>query len=297
MRSVPGSKTLGICLAGLVILIGQVSACSNRPATSENASSPAANVPVSSSSDEQAGSVSAAGTQPQAQAPVDKPVEDKIALLLNAEDYDSAVTTARAELGASASPSESLKEKLADAYIARAWFYKTKRLTTYTLTDLFKAVEAAPDYYRAHYELGRFHNNQWQFSIGLVDLNKAISLKPDFAPAYSERAYSYYKNQKFELALADVNKAIAIDPSDPRSLCNRSLIYVAMGKTGLALQDADKAVQLSPSDAPSYYNRGLVYEAIDKPDLAIADFKTTVGFSDDDLLTTRAGAELQKLQK
>ena len=233
---------------------------------------------------------------PNANAQAGQSGADNVSLLLRAEDYDKAIEIGRAAL-AEAPSDDTLKQKLADAYIARAWFYKSKRLTTYTLADLFKAVEAAPNYYRAHYEIGRFHNNQWQFSIGLLDLNKALSLKPDFAPAYTERAYSYYKNQKYEQALADANKSIELAPSDPRAYCTRSLIYVATGKPELALEDANKAVQIAPSDAPSYYNRGLVYAATLKPDLAIADFKAALGLSDDDLLTARASAELQKLQK
>ncbi|MCX6006716.1 MAG: tetratricopeptide repeat protein [Chloroflexi bacterium] len=213
---------------------------------------------------------------------------DNVSLLLRAEDYDKAIEDRRAALAASPAD-DTLKQKLADAYITRAWFYKSKRLTTYTLADLFKAVETAPNYYRAHYEIGRFHNNQWQFSLGLLDLNKALSLKPDFAPAYTERAYSYYKNQKYEQALADVNKSIELAPSDPRPYCTRSLIYIATGKPDLAIEDANKAIQIAPSDAPSFYNRGLVYAATGKPDLAIADFRATLSLSDDDLLTARAG--------
>ena len=213
-----------------------------------------------------------------------------------ADDYDRAIEAATGAL-ATAPDDDTLKDKLADAYIARAWFYKSKRLNPYTVTDLFKAIEIAPKYYRAHYELGRFHNNQWQFSIGIYDLNIALSLKPDFAPAYSERAYSYYKNQKYEQALADANKAIELDSTNAQFYCTRSLIYVATGKPGPALEDADKAVQIAPSDAFSYYNRSLVYTAAGKPDLATADLETTLKLSQDDLLTTRATADLQKLQK
>jgi tetratricopeptide (TPR) repeat protein len=231
-----------------------------------------------------------------ANAQTSQPDTDNVSLLLRAEDYDKAIEDGMAALAGSPSDS-ALRQKLADAYIARAWFYKAKRLTTYTLADLFKAVEIAPDYYRAHYEIGRFHNNQWQFSIGLLDLNKSLSLQPDFAPAYTERAYSNFKNQKYEQALADANRSIDLAPSDPRPYCTRSLIYVATDKPGLALEDANKAVRIAPSDAPSYYNRGLVYTATGKSDLAIADFKAALDLSDDDLLTARAGAELQRLQK
>jgi len=223
-------------------------------------------------------------------------VETGTAQMLAADDYDRAIAAGTGALAA-APDDETLKEKLADAYIARAWYYKAKRLNSYTVTDLFKALEIAPKYYRAHYELGRFHNNQWQFSIGIFDLNKAPSLKPDFAPAYAERSYSYYKNQKYEQALADADKAVELDPLDPRSYCTRSLIFVATGKLELALEDADMAVQIAPSDAPSYYNRSLVYTAAQKPDLAMADLEITLKLSQDDLLTTRANVDLQKLRK
>jgi len=222
--------------------------------------------------------------------------ENPYSALLGADDYDRVIAQAKAAL--ESDPADLiLREKLADAYIARAWYYKVKRLNPYTLNDLMKAMEVAPEYYRTYYELGRFHNNQWQFSVGLLDLDKALSLKPDFAPAYSERGYSNYKSRKYEAALADVNRAVELDPLDPRSYCTRSLIYVATGKPDLALEDADKAVQIAPSDAASYYNRSLVYTATGKPDLAIADLETTLNLSQDDLLTTRAAADLQKLKK
>jgi tetratricopeptide (TPR) repeat protein len=166
------------------------------------------------------------------------------AKMLSAGDYDRAIEAGQGALAASPQD-DNLKEKLADAYIARAWYYQAKRLNPYTLDDLFKAVEIAPKYYRAHYELGRFHNNQWQFSIGLMDLNKALSLKPDYAPAYSERGYSNYKNRKYEAALADVNKAIELDAGDGQFYYMRSLVYRGMGKDDLAIGDLEAAIRLS----------------------------------------------------
>ena len=216
--------------------------------------------------------------------------------MLAADNFDRAVEVGTGAL-AEAPDDVTLKEKLADAYIARAWYYKARRLNPYTSTDLYKAVEVAPQYYRAHYELGRFHNNQWQFGIAIYDLNIALSLKPDFAPAYSERAYSYYKNRKFDAGLADANKAIELDSTNAQFYCTRSLIYAATGKPVPALEDADKAVGIAPLDAFSYYNRSLVYTVAGKPDLAMADLATTLKLSQDDLLTIRARADLQKLQK
>jgi tetratricopeptide (TPR) repeat protein len=188
--------------------------------------------------------------------------ENPYAALLGADDYDRVIGQAKAAL--EDRPEDLvLREKLADAYIARAWYYKVKRLNPYTLNDLTMAAQVAPKYYRAYYELGRFHNNQWQFSIGLLDLNKALSLKPDFAPAYNERGYSNYKNQKYEAALADVYKAIELDAADGQF----------------------------------YYMRSLVYSGMGKNDLAIGDLETALRLSKDSALIGKASADLQKLQK
>lgn len=214
--------------------------------------------------------------------------------VLAAEDYDGTIAESTAALAA-APGDGALKEKLADAYIARAWYFKAKRLNTNAFSDLFKAAEVAPKYYRAQYELGRFHNNQWQFSIGIFYLDKALSLKPGFSPAYSERAYSYYKNQGYDQALADANRAVELDPLDPRAYRIRSLVYAATARPELATQDADRAVQIAPADAFSFYNRSLVYTAAGKPALAMADLETTLKLSQDDLLTARANADLQQL--
>lgn len=246
-------------------------------ASSENLTLPAVGQPVISVSDNS--------------TPV-----NPVAALLVAEEYDRAIAEATASLAENAE-NIMLKEKLADAYIARAWYYKIKRLNPNTLADLSKAVEIAPEYYRAYYELGRFHNNQWQFGIGLSDLTEALSLKPDYAPAYNERAYSNYKNRKYEEGLADASRAIELDQTLPRSYCVRSLIYAALGKTDLAIQDANQAVRLAPDNAESYYNRSLVYTTSGEPALAIVDLETTLQLSQDDLLTTRASADLRALKR
>ena len=167
-----------------------------------------------------------------------------VSALLVAEEYDRAIAEAGVELERNAED-VTLKEKLADAYIARAWYYKVKRLNPNTLADLSKAVEIAPEYYRAYYELGRFHNNQWQFGIGQMYLDKALSLKPDFAPAYSERSYSNYKKQKYEIALEDVNRAIELDALDGRFFYMRSLIYRGMGRNDEAIDDLEEVLRLS----------------------------------------------------
>ncbi len=169
--------------------------------------------------------------------------DQRMASLLSAGDLDIAVDEAKADVAKSSD--EAARQRLADAYIERAWFYKAKRLNPYTLQDLSAAVQTAPGYYLSHYELGRFYNNQWQYSLAIPELSKALSLKDDFAPAYSERAFSYYKNQKLDLAQADADKSIELDAAQPQYYYVRSLIYRTLGKNDLAGSDLKKVLELS----------------------------------------------------
>ena len=184
-----------------------------------------------------------------------------VAVLLKAEDYDRAIEQARSAL--EASPSEETRVKLADAYMARAWYYKARRLNPYTLNDLRAAQEAAPDYYRVYYDLGRFYNNQMMQSTGVLELAKCIKLKPDFAPAYNEK-----------------------------SACE-SRIY----RWEIALSDADMAVKLSPGEALYYYTRSLAYKGLGKTAEAVSDLETAVRLSKDQALTDRASADLKLLKQ
>ena len=223
-----------ICMAALMILL---------PACAVPANPVHDNITQGSISSQQ-GKYAAATAEKKSAAAVAPSIDVNTAQMLAAADYDRAIEAGTAALAA-APDDDGLREKLADVYIARAWYYKAKRLNPYTSADLFKAVEIAPNYYRAYYELGRFHNNQWQFSMGLLDLNKALLLKSDFAPAYSERAYSNYKNQKYEAGLADANKAIGLNPSDAQFYYNRSLVYRGMNENGLAVSDLESTIRLS----------------------------------------------------
>lgn len=232
-----------LCIAALAGM-----ACT-APARQESATAPA---PVA---------VPAAGNSGITESNIEKKAATDVAVLLKAEDYDQAIEQARAAL--EASPSDELREKLADAYMARAWFYKAKRLTTYTWSDLRAAQEAAPAYYRVYYDLGRFYNNQMMQSTAVLELAKCIKLKPDFAPAYNEKSASESRIYRWEAALAD----------------------------------ADQAIKLDSGTAVYYYTRSLAYRGLGKTTEAVADLETAIKLSKDQALTDKAGADLKMLQK
>lgn len=190
---------------------------------------------------------------------IEQKADADVAVLLKAEEFDKAIEDARGAF--EVTPSEGLREKLADAYISRAWFYKAKRLVPYALDDLTSARQVAPDYYRVYYELGRFYNNQMMQSTGVLELNKCIELMPGFAPAYNERSACESRIYRWEEALAD----------------------------------AGKAIELSPKEALYYYTRSLAYRGMMLNQEAIADLEMALKLSQDAVLKEKAEAELKVL--
>lgn len=233
----------------MCILVLCAIACS-APVRQDNATSPA---PVAATPIE--------GVSPAPGNEAESKAEAAVAVLLKAEDYDQAIEQTRAALAAA--PSDNLREKLADAYMARAWFYKAKRLTTYAWSDLRSAQEAAPNYYRVYYDLGRFYNNQMMQSTAVLELAKCIKLRPDFAPAYNEKSAGESRIYRWEAALAD----------------------------------ADQAIKLDPQEALYYYTRSLAYRGLGKTAEGAADLETAIKLSKDQALTDKAGADLKMMQK
>lgn len=185
-------------------------------------------------------------TAVEVQSRINRAYGIKLDLLIQASEFNTAIEEGLKTLASS--PSEDIRERVADAYIARAWFYKSKRLNPYAIKDLTSAVEIAPRYYRVYYERGRFYNNQWQHNIGLLDLNKAVELKPDHAASYNERAYSYYKSKKYEQALKDSCHALQLNPKEANFYYTRSLIYTAMQEYTLAAADLEQTISLARED-------------------------------------------------
>ena len=85
------------------------------------------------------GRYAAATAENSSAAAVAPSIDVGMAQVLAADDYNRAIEAGTAALAAAADDN-SLQEKLADAYIARAWYYKAKRLNPYTSADLFKAI-------------------------------------------------------------------------------------------------------------------------------------------------------------
>ncbi|MGA2158169.1 MAG: hypothetical protein ABSG90_03005 [Dehalococcoidia bacterium] len=239
--------------AAVALMASLLMACAAVPG--QPASPAGQTAPGSTSSTQTQGQDTPANVKTQ----TDQAAVGNYASVLNSDVYDQAVAMGRSALAASAT--EANREKLADALIARAWFYWERRLNPYAISDLTSAVQTAPAYYKTYYERGRFYDDQWQFPLAFLDLNKTLSMMANFAPAYSERAYSNYKLRKYDESLAD----------------------------------ADKAIGLDATQAAFYYNRSLAYRGLKENDLAIADLQTVIKMSTDDTLTQKAQADLHTL--
>lgn len=227
-----------ILLAALTLLFVACNAPATQPQTNQISGTDTVKLPPEPGTADNTGSV---------KSDMETRADSAVATLLKADDYDRAIEAARSALDAA--PSNSLREKLADAYMARAWYYKARRLTTYTLNDLFSARDAAPDYYLVYYDLGRFYNNQMMQSTAVLELAKCIKLKPDFAPAYNEKSACESRIYRWEAALTDAAQAVKLNPDEALYYYTRSLAYSGLKKDKEAIADLEMAAKLSTDAA------------------------------------------------
>jgi tetratricopeptide (TPR) repeat protein len=94
------------------------------------------------------------------------------------------------------------------AYYCRAMAYVNKNDMDTAYSDLQKAIELKPDYFKAYYYLDNYvlsKRKDWVKIISYWD--KYIALHPEDARAYVERSGAYYYSHNLEAALRDAKHA------------------------------------------------------------------------------------------
>ncbi|MBK7407986.1 MAG: tetratricopeptide repeat protein [Saprospirales bacterium] len=174
-------------------------------------------------------------------------------------------------------------------------------------SSLRKAVELAPDFALAWYNLSRLYEVQGKEQEALAHLDKAIALQEDHAKAYFDRArlrgaqgdtrgaladyneaiaaqsepyLQAYLNRgltrkmlgDFGGALADINHVIELEGTSPELLKTRGNIHLIYGLYNKALLDLTTAIQLAPNFAEAWFNRGIAHLLNGDPPLRLLGF-------------------------
>jgi tetratricopeptide (TPR) repeat protein len=78
-----------------------------------------------------------------------------------------------------------------------------------------KGVQLSPDFWRAHYELGRVLVSRKQLPDALAAAEKARELAPNMAPVYRLLSSIHFLQGNYSAVLQDLNTYISLDPDSP----------------------------------------------------------------------------------
>lgn len=135
-----------------------------------------------------------------------------------------------------------------------------------TRTYLIKGLEYTPDFYMAHYTLGRDYVKTREFDKALIHFRLTTDLKPQFAKSYNAIGVIHFLRNELDQSIKAHEKAIAIDPGNPLFYNNLDKArekknnlyahhlelghrYAQMGKIQAAVQQYEKSITLAgPKD-------------------------------------------------
>lgn len=131
-------------------------------------------------------------------------------------------------------------------------------------TELLKALEAHPDDYASHYNLGNFHMRRGEHEKALTSFQTAIKLRADFMPPYVNVAFVHNSMGRNDKAESSFRKAIALDPNNAALHLNLGMLLGEMNRPKDAEKSFRSALTADPNSAVAAYNLGVLL-ASDQP--------------------------------
>ena len=131
-------------------------------------------------------------------------------------------------------------------------------------TELLKALQAHPDDYASHYNLGNFHIQRGDHEKALTSYQTAIKLRPDFVPPYVNVAFVYNSIGRNDKAEESFLKAIALEPNNAALHLNLGMLLGEMNRPKDAENSFRAALRADPNSAAAAYNLGVLL-APDQP--------------------------------
>jgi len=124
--------------------------------------------------------------------------------------------------------------------------------------ELLEALNARPDDYASHYNLGNFHMQRADQGKALASYENAIKLRPDFVPPYVNIAFVYNAKGQNNKAEASLRRAIALEPNNPAIHLNLGMLLGEMSRPTEAEQAFRRTLQIDPNSAAAAYNLGVM---------------------------------------
>jgi tetratricopeptide (TPR) repeat protein len=184
------------------------------------------------------------------------------------ENYDEAIVRFTAAVNT--------REGVYSRSEAHAWlgytYWKQKSLPVRAEEEYKKGIAAAPQYYLAHLEFGRFLRGQKQLDRASAELSKAVELNPSNADARLDAAAIASERKDFAGAIPHyewlslwMDTSAAADRNDAfktRILFDCAYALASTGQHEKAIQAYEKVLKKSPGYALALNNLGYSYQIL-----------------------------------
>ncbi len=146
-----------------------------------------------------------------------------------------------------------------------------------SLVECRKALEIAPQYAAAHYNLGKSLAQLGRNDQAVFHFQRTLEIiadrdTPESPLAHSNLAYVLYGLGKIDEAVAHYRKALEIDPETPAASYNLANALSRQGKFDEAIAMYDQALQINPQYAAAHTNLANTLYRQGKLDRAAAHY-------------------------
>jgi tetratricopeptide (TPR) repeat protein len=123
----------------------------------------------------------------------------------------------------------------------------------------FKAtLEARPDYWSSHYNMGSFYLSQRDYKQAVTFFEAAIRLQPGVIQPYVNISFAYNALGLNDKAEQSLRRAFELEPKSLEANLNLGLLLGEMGRLEEAGSHLQKTAELDPQSAVAVYNLGVI---------------------------------------
>jgi Flp pilus assembly protein TadD len=126
-------------------------------------------------------------------------------------------------------------------------------------TSEFKvAMNARPDDYTSHYNLGNFYMEQKEYQQAISAFMTSHKLRPDSVLPLNNIAFAYNATGQNKKAEKSFRKVLAIEPDNQVANLNLGMLLGEMGRLTEAVKAFRAAYRADPNSAVAAYNLGVI---------------------------------------
>jgi tetratricopeptide (TPR) repeat protein len=176
----------------------------------------------------------------------------------------SRVVRIRAAAAMAAIPRDLLDDKTAAAFDKAA-------------VELKATLNARPDNWASHYNMGSFYMSQHDYKQAAAFYETAIRMQPRALQPYVNISFAYNALGLNDKAAQSLRKACELEPKSFEAHLNLGLLLGEMNSFDEAGVHLQKAAELDPASAVALYNLGLIKEKLNQTSTAVDFLRRAYG--------------------